>query len=188
MSLCVALQMRCALALLATLAMGTADAAECQIGLSESNVDYGRLDRTELEGSSGPDHDVVLGRRHLMLSVTCPLPASMALRFVAQSAQEGGYKFARTGMFTILMRQAILDGRTVSLATGGTLGDSPQGAAESQPIEPGRSVVAVAEGGPARGRQFIALLEIQTSIPRKAMRVSGETLLEGAGRLELLSR
>ncbi|WP_266168866.1 hypothetical protein [Dyella subtropica] len=165
-----------------------AQAASCEMQLSENTVDYGQLNRAELEVSSVPNSDVLLGKRRLTLNVICEQSTDIALRFNATPAQGGGYMFADQGDFTVLMSNATLDGNTVALAKTDATGRSIQGAAANQYVEPGRGVAAVSGSTPARGKHFVVGLEIEASMPHSAMRVRGETRWEGLGQLELISQ
>lgn len=175
-----------AVALASVFATMHAKAAACDMQLSENTVDYGRLNRSELDMSSVPGNDVLLGKRKLILNIACEQPTTMALRFNASPAQGGGYVFAGTGNLTVLMSNAMVDGNPVALAKTDASGRSIQGVATSQYLESGYGVAAVVGGALFKGKRFVASLDIQPSMPRAAMRVRGETRWEGLGQLELL--
>jgi hypothetical protein len=170
-------------------AVAGAQAANCEMQLSENAVDYGRLNRAELEDSSPAPNAVSLGKRRLTLNVICKQPAAIALRFNGAPAQDGGgYAFAGNGGFTVQMSNATLDGNSVALAKTDASGRSIQSPAASQYAVPGHGVAGVSGATLARGKHLVVGVEIEASMPRSAMRVRGETTLEGLGQLELIAQ
>lgn len=164
----------------------SAHASDCDMRLSEDTVDYGHLNRSELGALDAPGRDVSLGKRKLILTISCRQAAEIALRFNAVSAAEG-YVFTEKGSYTVLLMNATLDGHAVALAKTQRSGRAVLGAATSQYLEPGHGVAAVAGRAWAQGTRFVAEVEIEARIPHSALRVSGETQLIGLGQMQLLS-
>lgn len=175
-----------ALATLLALAASSAHAANCDMQLSNSTIDYGRLNQGALVESSAPPNDVLLGKRRLTLNVVCAEPARLALRFNGAPAPGKGYLFARNGNFTVLMSEATVDGNAVALAKTDASGNPVQAGAAAQYLDPNAGVAAVSGTTAVLGKHLVVSLEIESSLPRSATKLRDATQLEGSGQLELL--
>lgn len=163
-----------------------ARAANCEVQLSNTTVDYGRIGQAELDASSAPSKDVSLGKRRLTLNVLCVQPARMALRFIGTPAVGNGYLFSVKGNFTVQVSGATVDGNSVALATTDTAANASHGGAATQFLEPNVGVAAVSGNTIIVGKHFVAVLEFQSAMPRSAATVRDETVWEGSGQLTLI--
>ena len=165
-----------------------AQAANCDMTLSEAAIDYGHLKRAELEASHPPPHDVSLSPRRLTLNIRCEQPAPITLRFHAPPAAKGGYAFADGGSFTLHLSQATLDGRAVELATTDDSGHVIQRIGTSQYLEADQGVAILAGGERLKGTHAVISVEVDPSVPHTALRVREETQWKGGGQFELIAR
>lgn len=122
-----------------------------------------------------------LGTRILHLSVVCADPRSIALRFTGVPAGPQGYRFGRQGRFTLSLKHAQLDGRTVEWVAARLPDESVRGR-----LLPGQVLIARSGTTPAKGRRLSAQVEVQTYLPPSAFSVRREAVFEGRGHFELL--
>lgn len=162
--------------LLIALMGSQAHAEDCRMTLSEPRVDYGVLRPTQ--ASSGRATVRLDTQRTLHLSVLCVTPTAMGLRFSGAPADAQGFQFGRQGRFTLSLRQAQVDGQSVTWQPDETGGGR---------LLPGRALYANAAGVPVTGRRLTAQVEIQVQLPADALQVRREMLLEGHGHFELVS-
>ncbi|EPJ82137.1 hypothetical protein CFII68_18305 [Pseudomonas sp. CFII68] len=157
-------------------------AEQCNVSLSQDRVDYGRLHRGGLQVEQPGKAELALGKRTLNLSVVCPQPTAMALRFDGPGAGPEAFSLGLQGNFTLSLRQPRLDGQAVELFQG-----RARSLEQASRLLPGQTLVARQGGAPIQGRMFSAQVEIETYLPVTATRVREETLIEGRGRFELVS-
>jgi hypothetical protein len=159
-----------------------AKAEQCSVSLSQDRVDYGRLHRGELLIEQPGRTELALGKRTLNLSVVCPQPTAMALRFDAPGAGAEAFSLGLQGSFTLSLRQPRVDGQAVELFQG-----RARSLEQASRLLPGQTLVARQGGAPVQGRMFSAQVEIETYLPASATRVRDEVTIEGRGRFELVS-
>ncbi|WP_082224403.1 hypothetical protein [Pseudomonas trivialis] len=165
------------LCLLLVALMGSpARADDCRMTLSEPRVDYGVIRPSQ--ASSSRATLTLDTQRTLHLSVLCTNPAAMALRFSGVPADAQGFQFGRQGRFTLSLRQAQVDGQSVTWQPDETGGGR---------LLPGRALYANAAGVAVTGRRLTAQVEIEVQLPADALQVRREMLLEGHGQFELVS-
>ncbi|MEF9672051.1 hypothetical protein QNM99_05015 [Pseudomonas sp. PCH446] len=127
-----------------------ADANDCTLSLSQSQIELGALRPGSISWVPGQP-DLFLGTRRLSLNIACPWPTSMLLRFDGPAAGPQAFRFDRQGRFTVGLSNARLDGKPVSLAAA----QRPNEAAASHLMAPGQSLVVLARDRPAKGRFFL---------------------------------
>lgn len=158
-------------------------AADCDMRLSNTEVNYGALNRGEMiiRGNAPID----LGSRQLTLTAVCRQAELIGLRFEGEAADPGSYRFAGKGRFTVKLSNASLDGNAVQLAQTGSTGDGSTGALNVVELRPNERVIAIAQGQRAAGKVFSAQVEIQTFVDEVSTRTRDITALEGRGSLIL---
>lgn len=147
-----------------------AQAQNCRLSLSQPRVDYGVIRREALVDPPS----IALGTRMVQLNVLCEEPAAIALRFTG-AANGQGFRFGRQGRFSLTLKHAQLDGRTVEWT------QAPGETASGQ-LLPGQALVAR-----GTGRRLSAQVAIDTHLPADALHVRNQTVLEGQGSFELVS-
>lgn len=158
-----------------------AKAEQCSVSLSQDRIDYGRLHSGELLVEQPGQAELALGKRTLNLSVVCPQPTAMALRFDSPGAGPEAFSLGLHGSFTLGLKQPRLDGQAVELFQG-----RARSLEQGSRLLPGQTLVARQGGVPIQGRMFTAQVEIETYLPASATRVRDETLIDGRGRFELV--
>ncbi|MFB3305992.1 hypothetical protein [Pseudomonas sp. AMR01] len=163
---------------------GGAFAANCDMRLSNPEVDYGALNRGEMELRGNAP--IALGTRQLTLTAVCRQETTFGLRFEGQRSDSTSYRFAGKGNFTIKLSSATLDGTSVQLAqlSGDAVGKAT-GASAAIELRPNEAVTAIAQNQRAVGKVFLAQIEIRTYISEAETRARDITTLEGRGALTL---
>ena len=159
-------------------------AADCDLRLSNAEVNYGDLNRAEMDIGQGLA-PIALGSRQLTLTAVCRQATTLRLHFDGEAADLDSYRFAGKGRFTVKLKNATLDGAAVQLAqTAGSTGGTAAASTAVQ-LRPNQTVTAAAQGQRAVGKVFSVQVEIETYIDEAMTRTRDVTLLEGHGALTL---
>lgn len=167
--------------------LSTAPPENCQIVLSEADMNYGATTRYGLESSSGNARELTLDVRRINLSVSCREPAMIGVRFRGPS-MGADYLFGKQGKVTMQATNPRLDGRNVLVGSANAAGMQPMSPADRARFMPGEVIVPVEGGKPAVGKQFAAIVEITPSMPPDAARVRNRTPMETTGAFEVVWR
>ena len=174
------------LLLLYLLTSATAYANNCQLQLSDTVINYGRVARAEmLEKQDGPN--VSFGKRQMTLTVFCQKPTEMGLA-VRDIKGADKFGFGDRGQLIIQTSNARLDGNPVNLAPMQTAGGISPESSATLTIKPGTTVVPVVAGQPVKGQNFSMQVEVDAKVDEIATRVRAETTWEGKLSFELLER
>ena len=158
----------------------------CQLVVSEADMNYGAMTRYRLEqGTHG--QEMSLGKRRIALSVSCRTPVRLAVRFRGPSAG-ADFLFGRQGKVVMRLVEPRLDGRNVLVGTAQGAGMMPVAPSSGARFMPDQAIVPVEGGQPAVGTQFSATVEIDPMLPQEAARVRNRTPLELDGTFEVLWR
>lgn len=144
--------------------------SDCNIQLSESTVDYGRLYPEKLTMSPMGGLTSPLDKRSVVLNLSCSQPSDLTLFFKAPAAGQNAFLLGQQGTFSLRIRDALLDGHAVNLGQVQVPGDRSlkSGAASSLLLTPGYGVVPVVNGLAAQGTSFSARVEIEASLTHRA--------------------
>lgn len=163
------------------LTTGEAHAGNCQLSLSQPQIDYGVLRPAERSNGRFGTQIIAPGKRTFHLSVLCVDASPMAIRFTGSPAGGPGFRFGHDGSFTLELTHARLDGRNVELAAEQTLAGTSGGR-----LLPGQMLIARVGGVPVTGRRLSAQVDLDTYLPAALFSVRRETTLEGGGQFEWL--
>lgn len=130
---------------------------DCQLNLSQPELDFGLMNRAIRPGAATERN---LGERRLSLTMSCATATDMSLFYRAMAATTQRFHFADRGTYQIRIGDAVLDGQSVDLGLIAGVGQAPS-QIESQLIwRPEHGVVPLRSGVPARGNTFSAQLEL----------------------------
>ncbi|MFW8695102.1 hypothetical protein, partial [Mesorhizobium japonicum] len=88
-------------------------AGECQLLLSEAQMNYGRLLRSQMKRVNGPTGALYeVGKRTLNVTAVCPADTIMSLTFNGMGIDDQRFGFALNGFITFRVLDAQLDGRS----------------------------------------------------------------------------
>lgn len=152
-------------------------ADDCQINLSQSQMDFGQVmpPSTNVALNAGNLHS--LGNRVISLNASCPKPSKLLL--VLRGEQLGAdFRFAKQGQTRVALSNALLDGRSVDLAQVKAPGTAPGASSPSIIAVPGDMIIPVSGGLPATGSVLSLQVEIQPVVPVAELRTRDAKTLE----------
>jgi len=172
------------LCLLALAAVTPVRAAGCDMSLDAPQIDYGRLSRATMVAEGD---DWLLPPRTVTLTVSCPEPRDMTLRFRAPADDAGEFRFTERGRLSPHLHDGVLDGEAVAL---GPVDESARTAVRNgaglawlpdQPLAPLKA------GRVAMGRVFRVQLDLQARVNDSAMNGRDATSWSFDGLIEAVS-
>lgn len=155
----------------------------CDVVLSTTSVDYGRLTRAtlavEASGLLG------LPARTLGIHVRCPEPRDMTIFFRGTPAGADGFRFTDNGRFALHLRDAVVDGVPVDLGQVERQGGVPGRTGASLPWLPDHGLTPVKRGHIVMGREFSAQIEILAQVDERSLTVVDTTRWIATGHIEM---
>lgn len=151
---------------------------DCQLNLSQPDLDYGLMNRA-IRPDSAPERN--LGERQLSLSLSCSKPVDMSLFYRAMAATAERFHFADRGSYQVRIRDAVLDGQSVEIGLIAGVGQPPVVTASNLIWPPEHGVIPVQAGVPMQGRSFSAQLEVNAWVQEQGMQVRDAVTWETAG-------
>ena len=173
----------CALALLATPVAPAQVPSSCEILLSTTQVDYGRLSRVTMP--EAPHGRLDLPARTVGMQVRCPDPQDMTVLFRGVPADEDEYRFSDSGRFALRLRDGRLDGAPVDLGRVDPETGVPTRSGPSLPWHPSQGLAPLKNGRPAAGREFSANIDIVAQVDDRAFTVADAARWIAPGSVEL---
>ena len=143
--------------------------AECQIQLSDSQVNYGELTRGEL--LSRHDNSLSASELHLgderesEISIICDRQTPMTLAFNGPAKDNESYQFGERGRVTLTLHDVTMDDRPVVIESAGKQ-------AAKMAFSGGNQMRFLKEGQIASGNVLRGKVTIATWLPSDATRVS----------------
>lgn len=172
------------LCLLVMAVVTPARAADCAMSLDTSQIDFGRLSRATMVAAGD---EWLLPPRTVTLTVSCPEPRDMTLRFRAPADDAGEFRFTEQGRLALHLHDGMLDGEAVALGHV----DGPARAAIRTGARaawlPDQPMAPLKAGSVARGRVFRVQLDLQARVHDSAMNVRDATLWSFDGLIEAVS-
>lgn len=161
---------RCIFLLLAAgLISAEAARAECQIQLSESQVNYGQMNRGDLltlPGNSLTSGELRFAEEYeLGVTIHCDRPTPLALQFIGPLKDSDSYRFGKNGRATLILHDVMIDDRQVQIA-------SARNRDVSMAFPPGSELWFWKEGGPVTGTTLHGKVSIISWIPSDETRVN----------------
>jgi len=171
--------------LLATLAAPAVLArdAPCDIVLSTTQVDYGRLSRVTMPVDASGMLELPL--RTVGMHIRCPDPRDMAVVFRATPSGADGFRFTDGGRFALQLRDGRLDGVPVELGRVDDEAGVPTRIGTSLAWAPEKRLAPLKNGQVTVGREFSATIDIAARIEDQALTVGDATRWTTAGTIEL---
>ena len=168
------------------LAAQQAFAEECQVNLSESVMDLGRLSHPGSNNAPSPGNLYALGERTLSLNATCPGATKLMLLLQGDTLGDK-FRLAQRGQVSVTLSNALLDGRNVDLAR---VKDTtvPDVSGSSIVAVPGDRVIPVSGGLPAEGSNLSVQIDIRPLVPVTELSSRDAKTLEGHLSFEVRGR
>ncbi|WBM68769.1 hypothetical protein OH773_11135 [Buttiauxella sp. WJP83] len=152
------------LALLAGLICSGVARAECNVAVSDNNVDYGKLSDNEISSHRGGVY--TLDERDVRVNAICSEPQSMAL-FISDDSGLKRFRFGDSGDLLVSAQQGLLDGRPVDLGktlTHGSFVPTLDRSKNKVLVLNNDGLLPVRNGEAAVGQQFSFVLHIRPAL------------------------
>jgi hypothetical protein len=155
----------------------------CDIVLSTTQVDYGRLSRALMPADA--DGHIELPVRSVRMHIQCPEARDMTVVFQGAPADGDRFRFMEHGRFVLRLRDGRLDGAPVDLAEMHLGQAELSRAGATQSWRPGHGVAPVRNGQPIVGREFSATFDIVAQVDDEALTVADAARWSATGSIEL---
>lgn len=161
-------------------------ASECDLRVSESKVDFGRISRPSSRVLNASDGLQALSPRSISLSVHCAEPSALMLSLQGE-AQRGHFRFSGQGHVVFTLSGALLDGRPVQLARS-TVDGAAGAYGPSVEVAPGDNIVPTIGGLPVSGTVWSMVVEISPLVSLADLRTADAKSLEARTEFEIRQR
>ncbi|KTC62949.1 hypothetical protein AO262_30370 [Pseudomonas fluorescens ABAC62] len=159
--------------------VGTVQAQdECQLNLSDSQVDFGLMSRLA-QHDAAPER--LLGERRLSLTFTCPQEDDLSLLYRALAAGAGRLQFTEHGSYEIEASHALLDGQAVELGLVPALGQPPVSSGTQLKWRAGHGIAPIEQGAVRKGKSLSLQLTLRAWADPAATQVRDATTWEVSG-------
>ncbi|MGL6092360.1 DUF1120 domain-containing protein [Pseudomonas paracarnis] len=160
---------------------GTAQALEeCQLNVSEAQVDFGLMNRLA-QHDGAPER--LLGERRLSVNVNCPQAEDLSLFYRALAATPQRLQFTEHGSYAIEVGNAVLDGRAVELGLLTAAGQPPVMSATVLEWRPGHGIAPIEQGAVLMGKTLSLQLTLRAWAGVAAIQARDATTWEVSGML-----
>lgn len=160
---------------------GTAQALEeCQLNVSEAQVDFGLMNRLA-QHDGAPER--LLGERRLNVNVNCPQAEDLSLFYRALAATPQRLQFTEHGSYAIEVGNAVLDGRAVELGLLTAAGQPPVMSATVLEWRPGHGIAPIEQGAVLMGKTLSLQLTLRAWAGVAAIQARDATTWEVSGML-----
>ena len=160
---------------------GTAQALEeCQLNVSEAQVDFGLMNRLA-QHDGAPER--LLGERRLSVNVNCPQAEDLSLFYRALAATPQRLQFTEHGSYAIEVGNAVLDGRAVELGLLTAAGQPPVMSATVLEWRPGHGIAPIEQGAVLMGKSLSLQLTLRAWAGVAAIQARDATTWEVSGML-----
>ncbi len=161
--------------------IGTVQAQdECQLNISESQVDFGLMSRLA-QHDGAPER--LLGERRLSLTFTCPQSDDLSLFYRALAAGAERLQFTEHGRYEIEASHAVLDGQAVELGLVPALGQPPVSSGTQLKWRAGHGIAPIEQGAVRTGKKLSLQLTLRAWADSAATQVRDATTWEVSGTL-----
>lgn len=165
--------------------VATAREQACEVMLSTTQVQYGRLSRATLAAEA--DGRLGLPARTVGLHVQCAEPGDMTVMFHGTPAVGHGFQFTDKGRFVVRLRDGKLDGMPVDLGRIVRGAGMPGQVGTSLTWHPGEPLVPSMHGQVALGREFSANIDIVAQVDEGGLIVGDAARWTTTGSVELVA-
>lgn len=168
--------------------MAHADISNCNITVSPTEHSYGEILKGRQNFSStAQGNAATLSSRTSNLSVTCPQPERLDLRFSGLSHSDGTFSFGAKGKVDVSISSAVLDGNSVQMAKtkhkgtmiGPVVSDAQTLSADDE--------ITIGTNSSVKGSNFTAVITITPHLLESAFVVQDAWLQEELIAIELLA-
>ena len=170
---------------LLTAAISQAALADCQVTISQPEVNYGKIKRSDMTSTAQQWN--ALPERTVQLTVWCPQPQKMALFFEGNSGDKGAFVFGDQSAMMVVASQATLDGNAVSLNhtdSHGVFGINGE-TRDKQLVKAHQGLLPVRGDQVMSGQQFSMLLTLKPAMRKSELSVKDSHEMESNIQIQL---
>lgn len=162
----------------ALLSSGAWAADECQLNLSQAQLDFGLMNRAI---ALAPAPERLLGERRISLTLNCPQPTDMSLFYRGLGAGPERFRFTERGSYGLRISEAVLDGQAVELGLIAGQGQPPSVVGAQLPWQPDHGIVPMRSGVAIIGRNLSLQIDASAWAKEDAARVRDAVTWDVAG-------
>lgn len=159
-------------------------AEECQLNLSQTQLDFGLMNRAVM---FTPAPERLLGERRLSLTLNCPHPTDMSLFYRGLGAGPQRFRFTERGSYGLSISDAVLDGQAVELGLIAGQGQPPSAVSSQLAWQPGHGVVPMRGGIAVTGRNLSMQIDARAWANEDATQVRDAVTWDSAGLFDALA-
>lgn len=159
-------------------------AQECQLNLSQAQLDFGLMNRAvPLLAAT----ERLLGERRLSLTLNCPQPTDMSLFYRSLGADTERFRFTEHGSYGLRVSEALLDGQPVELGLIAGQGQAPAIVGTQLAWQPGHGLVPIRGGVAVTGHNLSLQIDASAWADESATRVRDAVTWDTAGLFDALA-
>lgn len=155
--------------------------ADCVLALSNPDIDFGTLDRANLETHAG---EVTLGKRTFSLDLQCASPRDLRVFYRGAAIDARSYGLGGAAYYTLWARDALLDGKPVLLGLTGAAGELPVVGEPALAWLPHRGLMPLGAGRVLAGKHLRAQVDLIARAPYSALSVRDDTTWQAQGAID----
>lgn len=159
-------------------------AEECQLNLSQAQLDFGLMNRAV---ALAPAPERLLGERRLSLTLNCPQPTDMSLFYRGLGAGQERFRFTERGSYGLRVSAAVLDGQAVELGLIAGQGQPPSVVSSQLSWQPGHGIVPMRAGVALAGRSLSLQVDASAWASEDATKVRDAVTWDAAGLFDALT-
>lgn len=163
---------------------GAWGADECQLNLSQAELDFGLMNRAT---AVTPAAERWLGERRISLTLNCPHPSDLSLFYRGPGAGPERFRFTERGTYGLRVSDAVLDGQAVELGQIAGPGQAPSTTGAQLPWPPDHGVVPMRGGVVVTGRNLSLQIDASAWASEAATQVRDAVTWDTAGLFEALA-
>lgn len=163
---------------------GAWGADECQLNLSQAELDFGLMNRAT---ALAPAPERWLGERRISLTLNCPHPSDLSLFYRGPGAGPERFRFTERGTYGLRVSDAVLDGQAVELGQIAGPGQAPSTTGAQLPWPPDHGVVPMRGGVVVTGRNLSLQIDVSAWASEAATQVRDAVTWDTAGLFEALA-
>lgn len=168
----------------ALLSSGAWAADECQLNLSQAQLDFGLMNRAV---ARGPAPERLLGERRISLTLNCPQPTDMSVFYRGLGAGPERFRFTERGSYGLRVSEAVLDGQAVELGLIAGQGQPPAAVSAQLAWRPDHGIVPMRAGVAVSGRNLSLQIDASAWAKEDAARVRDAVTWDVAGLFDALA-
>ncbi|MGX5796842.1 DUF1120 domain-containing protein [Pseudomonas sp. ArH3a] len=159
-------------------------AEECQLNLSQAQLDFGLMNRAV---ALAPAPERLLGERRISLTLNCPQPTDLGVFYRGLGAGPERFLFTERGSYGLRVSEAVLDGQAVELGLIAGQGQPPSAVSAQLHWQPDHGLVPMRGGVAVTGRNLSMQINASAWAREDAARVRDAVTWDVAGLFDAVA-